>query len=133
MAKSPANIFSESTSEVELFHRFVDTSRQGMGWAELDGIVRYANIALCRMLEAPPEEIIGTQVLRFYSEKTKARLEHEIFPEILTQGTWSGELELRSNSESLAAKCLGVVAIPPPCTPRMNAAAVLPVRSGSSE
>ena len=40
---------------------------------------------------------------------------------------------MRSNSASLPAKCFTVVATPSDCTPRTNAAAVLPESSGSSE
>ena len=39
----------------------------------------------------------------------------------------------RSNSASLPAKCFTVVTTPCDCTPRTNAAAVLPESSGSSE
>ena len=45
--------------------------------------------------------------------------------------TWVSML-LRSNSESLPTKCLAVVATPRDCTPRTKAAAIRPVRIGSS-
>ena len=45
----------------------------------------------------------------------------------------SEEIVVRSNSESLATKCLTVVPTPPACTPRMKPTAIRPVRNGSSD
>ena len=42
-------------------------------------------------------------------------------------------IDMRSNSASLPAKCLTVVATPQDCTPRTKAAAVEPESTGSSE
>ncbi|MBW2459514.1 MAG: PAS domain S-box protein, partial [Deltaproteobacteria bacterium] len=90
MAK-PAN------TELELFRLFVESAAEGMGWADLAGHIRYANPALCRMLDAEePEAVLGTLVQDRYRGATRKRLEEEVLPQVLTEGSWAGELEMVS-------------------------------------
>ncbi len=83
--------------QLALFRQFVEVSGEGMGWADLDGRIRYANATLCRMLEEEsPEEAVGTNVLEYYSEDGQRRLREEILPAVLRDGTWTGDLVLHS-------------------------------------
>jgi PAS domain S-box-containing protein len=86
----------EAEERLQLFWTFVEASADGMGWADLEGIIRYANPALCRMLDGTPDEVIGILVQKRYSEETQKRLAEEIFPRVLAQGSWTGEMELHS-------------------------------------
>jgi len=82
--------------QLTLFRRFAEASGQGLGWADLDGTIRYANRALCSILqEESAEDGIGSPVLRYYDDPTKRRLEQEILPTVLADGHWTGEVELR--------------------------------------
>jgi PAS domain S-box-containing protein len=87
----------EAQAQLACFHRFVEASGEGMGWADVDSKVRYLNPALCRMLdEKHAENGYGKPVLRYYSAETQRRLEEEIFPAVLRDGIWTGELTLHS-------------------------------------
>ena len=92
----------EVQEQLALFHQFVEASREGMGWADLDGCVRYINSTLCNMFgETKPEDSYGRPVLEYYSEETQRRLQEEIFPIVLREGTWTGELVIHSSTGSL--------------------------------
>jgi PAS domain S-box-containing protein len=87
----------EIEQRLSLFHQFVEASREGMGWADLDGNVRYMNPALGHMVgEKRPEDSYGKPVLRYYSEEAQRLLREEIFPTILREGMWTGEIALQS-------------------------------------
>jgi len=92
----------QAQEQLALFHQFVEASREGMGWADLDGRVRYINSALCSMFgETKPEDSYGKPVLEYYSEETQRRLQDEIFPTVLQEGTWTGELVIHSLTGNL--------------------------------
>jgi len=89
----------EAEEQLALFKRFVEVSGEGMGWAGLRGNVRYINSALCRIFgEDRPEDAYGKPVLRYYSEETQRRLQEEIFPAVLREGAWSGDLVIQSRT-----------------------------------
>jgi len=80
-----------------LFEKFVESSGEGLGWTDLDGSIRYVNSTLCQMLgETKPENAYGKSVLEYYPEETQQHLHDEIFPFVLKQGTWTGDMDLHS-------------------------------------
>jgi len=92
----------QAQEQLALFHQFVEASREGMGWADLDGRVRYINSTLCSMFgETKPKDSYGRPVLEYYSEETQRRLQEEIFPTVLREGTWTGELVIHSSTGNL--------------------------------
>jgi two-component system cell cycle sensor histidine kinase/response regulator CckA len=92
----------EAQEQLALFHQFVEASREGMGWTDLNGRVRYINSSLARMFgEKKPEDSYGRSVLEYYSEETQRRLQEEIFPTVLREGSWMGELVIHSSTGSL--------------------------------
>ena len=95
-----------SNRELALFRQFVETSREGMGWVDLEGHIRYANSALCHMLgEDKPEPVYGKPVSTYYSEETSRQFFAEVFPTVLAEGTWTGELIIHSaKGEQLPTK-----------------------------
>ena len=87
------------TKRLALFEQFVESSGDGMGWADLDSNVRYANPALCRMFgEKRPEDLYGRSVLEFYHKETQEEINTEVIPIVLKEGEWSGELTIQSRA-----------------------------------
>jgi len=86
----------QADEQLALFRQFAEASGQSLGWADLDGTIRYANPALCRIMEEQSTDtVIGQPVLRYYDNGTRRRVQEEILPTVLADGCWSGEVELR--------------------------------------
>ncbi len=84
-----------ANSKLELFQLFVEAAAEGMEWADLTGQIRYANPALCRMLDAEdPKALLGSLVQERYRGAARERLEEDVLPQVLTEGSWAGELEM---------------------------------------
>lgn len=82
---------------LHMFKKFADESRLGFGWADLDGRIVYVNDSLCYMLgEGQKDDVLGKIVTKYYDEETQLRLAEEIFPTILQEGQWMGELDIHS-------------------------------------
>lgn len=87
----------ELSERLSLFHKFVEASNEGLGWADLNGDVKYLNPSLCRMLDIEaPESKYGEPVAQYYDQATREYLAREVFPTVVATGAWSGELELHS-------------------------------------
>jgi PAS domain S-box-containing protein len=83
-----------------LFKQFVEAVAEGVGWAALDGTLQYVNQALAEILGLEsPKDAVGVVVLEFYDDQTQRRLTEEIFPSILAEGTWVGELTVVSRKQ----------------------------------
>ncbi|HQP30498.1 MAG TPA: PAS domain S-box protein, partial [Deltaproteobacteria bacterium] len=81
--------------QLDIFKRFVETSGQALGMADLDGRVFFVNSTLCRMLgRDDPEQVYRHVSYDFYSPETVQRLKQEIIPQVRQDGQWSGELNL---------------------------------------
>ena len=80
-------------AQIDIFKRFVETSGQGLGMADLEGRIFFANATLCRLLgEESAETLYQTDVFAFYGSETALRLREEILPTVLREGQWVGEL-----------------------------------------
>jgi len=80
-----------------IFQKFAEASEQGLGMVDLNGNIIYVNPALCRQLgEKNPEEAIGKNGSLYYSEENAKKLKYEVFPTVMKQGHWTGELDLIS-------------------------------------
>jgi len=94
-------IAMESTrllEEANVFRRFADASGQGLGMADLEGCITYANPALCRMLDvASPEDLVGRSLVTYYPAELRHRVQNEILPAVMRDGQWMGELALLSS------------------------------------
>lgn len=85
----------QAQEKLQVFQRFVQEAAQGVGWADIEGNIIFINPALCTMFgEDCPEDTYGKPVAMYYDEQTKQRLTDEIFPEVLTNGQWIGELDI---------------------------------------
>jgi PAS domain S-box-containing protein len=78
------------------FSGFSEASQYGMGMADLDGRIIYANPKLARMLgEASPEACLGKHFpTTYYSKAMAGKLNEEVLPSLMRDGHWQGELEL---------------------------------------
>ncbi len=89
--------------QLAMFKKFAETSSQGMGWATMDGEIQYANIALASLLgEKDQRDVIGNNIVSaYYPETEQLRLQEEIFPSVLENGAWGGELLLQTTNGEL--------------------------------
>lgn len=87
----------KAEAEMALFRRFTEASGQGLGMANLEGHVIYANPTLCRFMgEEEPEDPIGKPVQTYYSEEDLPKLENEILPAVLKKGQETAEIPILS-------------------------------------
>lgn len=83
--------------QIIIFRKFADASEQGLGMADLEGNIVYANSALCRMLgEKRPEDAYGINVRNYYLKEDLPKLEKEILPMVVKQGRQTVEMPLKS-------------------------------------
>ena len=80
-----------------VFLRFIEASGQGLGMADLNGRITYANKTLCNwMREDGPEKFIGSQIIDYYPDELQKYLSDVILPAALGKGEWTGEIPLVS-------------------------------------
>jgi PAS domain S-box-containing protein len=92
----------KANEELDVFRRFAEASRQGFGMADMDGFFTYMNPAACRIVGvAKPEDVIGKHLTTCYPEGYMLRRESEIFPALLRDGHWEGELVLSSAGKTM--------------------------------
>ena len=86
-----------ANEQLAVFRSFAEAAGQGLGMATPEGVVTYANPALCRMLGEPSlQAMVGKRLLRYYPEALQERLRREILPAVRSSGQWHGELCLRA-------------------------------------
>ena len=80
------------------FSGFATASQYGMGLADLDGNIVYANPTLARMLgEKTADACLGKHFpTAYYAEEASRRLQEEVMAVLMQKGYWHGELELRT-------------------------------------
>ena len=79
--------------ELSTFKRFVELSGAGVGWADMNGKIKFANERLCNIFkENTIEDMLGKNVLNYYGEEGQHKLLSEIFPHVRHKGYWHGEL-----------------------------------------
>ncbi|MBN1815555.1 MAG: LCP family protein [Anaerolineae bacterium] len=83
--------------KANILHQFADAP-EGIGWITLEeGLVIYANAALCSILgEDRPEDTFGKSILSYYPADLKQRVQNEILPAAVQAGQWNGELSFVS-------------------------------------
>ncbi|MDY6952834.1 MAG: sigma 54-interacting transcriptional regulator [Thermodesulfobacteriota bacterium] len=88
--------------QVSLFQKFTEASGQGLGMADLEGHVTYANPTLCRLMgEERPEDPVGKHVRTYYPEEALPILENDILPAVFKEGEKTAEIPLLSRKGAL--------------------------------
>lgn len=83
----------QAEEELALFKRFAEASGQGFGMSDLEGIVRYLNPTMARMMgEESPEAVLGTPVISHFPEDARKTIEEENFPTTMEGGNSIGEI-----------------------------------------
>lgn len=74
-----------------------------IGWADLDGAVRYLNPAGRRLIGLAPEESInGLRIADCHTAHTNRTLVEAVLPEVRERGQWEGELEFLNRTTKSA-------------------------------
>lgn len=86
----------ERLESLARFSGFAEASQYGMGMADLEGRIVYANSTLAKMLgEKSAEACLGKHFpSSYYPESSAKKLQEEVMPALLANGSWHGELEL---------------------------------------
>jgi len=89
--------------QLNMFKTFAESSNQGMGWADSDGNIEYVNSALAALFgENDQISPLGKDVVTtYYPEKEQQKLKEEIFPRVIKDGNWAGELMIRQRNGKL--------------------------------
>jgi len=82
-----------------IFKRFSEASDQGLCWTDLNGVIEYSNSALAKILGERHEDILlGKSLIRsYFLSNEQERLQNEIFPYVIKNGIWSGELIMKNS------------------------------------
>jgi len=90
----------KSRKQIALFREFAEASNQGLGMADLDGSLTYANPSLCRLFgEEKPEDAMGKNIAEYYPEEELPKLKNEILPAVLEQGNQVVEMPFLLNGK----------------------------------
>lgn len=88
--------------QLSIFQKFAQASGQGLGIANLNGKITYANPALVHIMgEKVADDVIGRNVYEFYSDEDARALEKEIIPTVLDKENWRGEFLLHGTGGKL--------------------------------
>lgn len=83
----------QALEEAKTFRQLVAASGQGIGMADLQGVVTYANPALLNMIGVESlSDFVGQTMFPLYPPEIQQRFLDEIIPTVLQQGIWQGEL-----------------------------------------
>ncbi|MFZ6027375.1 MAG: GAF domain-containing protein [Chloroflexota bacterium] len=83
--------------ETLLFRQVAEQAGQGVGIANLDATLRYANQSLARLFGANTyQDIAGEKLTNFYPPEEQERINGEILPQVMETGSWTGEITVCS-------------------------------------
>jgi PAS domain S-box-containing protein len=72
----------------ERFRSIVETTGDWIWWIDVEGCVLYANPAVEDILGYPPEQLLGTRILRHLHEEQRADIEARLAHVVAKKGTW---------------------------------------------
>jgi diguanylate cyclase (GGDEF)-like protein/PAS domain S-box-containing protein len=83
--------------QASFFQKIAETAMYGFVMTEIDKKIVYVNKALSDMLGEPgTEKMIGKLSLDYFSDESRQLMEKEVLPQLMKQGYWSGEMDLRT-------------------------------------
>ncbi len=102
--KKEINERTEAEKQLATFKEFAENSGQGLLMTNLQGEITYANAALCIILdEVKQEDVLGNNVMAYYSEQEQQKLKSSIIPIVFQQGQWLGEMTILSKKGKLTS------------------------------
>lgn len=112
-SKEAESALRASRADLDIFRRFVEGSSQAIGFASLDGRLRYVNGPLRAWIGlAPDADFSRYTFMDFYPPHDLARLDAEVLPAVQAKGQWTGELELLSRDGWLRRTLQNVFILP---------------------
>jgi len=92
----------KAEEEARKFKLLTEASGQGVGISKLDRSIVYANPELLIFLHVEKlEDVQGTDFLNAYSASSQEKIKKEVYPILMKEGEWTGELELQSSDEKI--------------------------------
>jgi PAS domain S-box-containing protein len=84
---------AQANENLDIFRKFAEASREGLGMSEFDGRIAYANPTLCRLYgEGRPEDFVGKNIADYYPAEYMQRRSTEMLPALLRDGFWHAEV-----------------------------------------
>ncbi len=85
----------QAHQEISVFKKLADASGQGICMLALNKDICYLNPALQKILAMDEQEsLLQTCFTRFYPEATARQVDDTVFPEVMKNGNWTGELSI---------------------------------------
>jgi PAS domain S-box-containing protein len=72
----------------ERFRSIVETTEDWIWWIDVEGCVLYANPAVEDIIGYPPEQLLGTRILRHLHEEQRETVEASLSQLVTQKGTW---------------------------------------------
>jgi PAS domain S-box-containing protein len=88
------NQTQQALGQANTFRQLVNASGQGIGMADLEAKLIYANKALVNMFGVTENEVIGQELLKYYPGEIQSVVTQQVLPTVLEVGEWTGELDL---------------------------------------
>lgn len=89
----------QALGQANTFRQLVNATTQGIGMADLQARLVYANEALVKILrEESPQAVIGHHLSEYYPERSKDFFNDEILKDVMENDSWTGELEIISKN-----------------------------------
>lgn len=84
----------QQDEELRLFRALVEDALDGIGWASMDGTMRFGNAAF-RALTGFGDRVIGSSIAEYFDAETLAQISNDVFPALAEHGRWQGMLRYR--------------------------------------
>lgn len=89
----------QALGQANTFRQLVNATTQGIGMADLQTKIVYANEALVKIFsEENTDSVIGRKLVEYYPERLKNTFSQEILHDVMQKDVWTGEIEIASKT-----------------------------------
>ena len=89
----------QALSQANTFRQLVNATTQGIGMADLQAKLVYANEALVRIFgEENTKVVLGQKLVEYYPDHLKDFFSQKILNDVMQKGEWTGELEIAAKT-----------------------------------
>jgi PAS domain S-box-containing protein len=106
---APANRPHHLPVDPLVFRNAADDAGFGFAVTSVEGVVRYANTALCALTGKSLSALSGARIDRLFCERARVTIVGEVLPQAWQNRTWSGELRMLGPDDCEVATLLNVV------------------------